>query len=688
MMAGRTRPTPSRLVPAGAFAAVFLVGLRVHCQGFNLLDDGLWVLGARVVADGGVLYRDLFTIYGPARYLFVLPFFLVTGKSVLALAAAKAFSDGLAAAVGMWGTRRLGAGKWAWLVPVGVIALGPIQPRYVAAGVLAFTAAGVLSRGLDLRRGVLLGLGWGGLALFGLDMAGYGAVILGLGFLVEVKKSRTDGYRSLVPWSGILVGAGAILAGTVVVSAVGGGLGDMTWDTVIYPVTRFKSSMGLSWWHDFGNEAKLGEVFSFVFTGENLSPAWPGHVFQRILALRVLYLLIWVLPVAGVLGAFLSPRQAWAPVAGLALAGWATLLGRGDPSHLAMAWYGSLVLAPLILADLAAWRRPVGIVAGVALAAVAAPLFMEHAWLAVHLGRPSLERWQRPTAGIFLGSERIKGLDKMLGSLSRDPRIPLVAWPVQPGLIFLQGSALATPQTTLLAGEVRDPGRVVADLERTKPPVIIQGRAAGVIPGVRTFRGLAPSIYPYVRTHYTVGGSMASDRENYRLLVRHEGDAEEITTLPLKKQLPTAGQQVKVSYTPLIVGEMNVAQTLRVREFEFHGVVVKLAAKGPYPATIPVRMTILELLPSGKGVVRRDGVTPVVFHKEVENVEFTFPGVPGSIGKTMIFMISNGEPAGPAFRAVWDMPKDGAEPELDFYPEGFALVAGERTAADLYFLAY
>ncbi len=688
MMTGRTRMTPSWLVPAGVVVGVFLVGLRVHCQGFNLLDDGLWVLGARVLADGGVLYRDLFTIYGPARYLFVLPFFLVAGKSVLALATAKAFSDGLAAAVGMWGTRRLGAGKWAWLVPVGVIALGPIQPRYVAAGLLAFAASGVLSGGLDLRHGVLLGLGWGGLACFGLDMAGYGAVILGLGFLAEARRERATDVRSLVPWTGVLAGAGTVLAGVVVVIAARGGLGDMTWDTVVYPVTRFKGSMGLSWWHDFGNEAKLGEVFSFMFTGENLPAAWSGHVFQRILSLRVLYLLIWVLPVAGVLRAFLSPRPEWAPVAGLALAGWATLLGRGDPSHLAMAWYGSLVLAPLILADLTAWRRPAGIVAGVVLVAAAAPLFMEHVWLAVHLGRPSLERWQRPTAGVFLGTERITGLDRMLASLPRDPQVPLVAWPVQPGLVFLQGAALATPQTTLLAGEVRDPGQVVADLERTKPPVIIQGRAAGVIPGVRTFRGLAPSIYPYVRTHYTVGGSIASDRENYRILVRHEGDAGEIIALPLKKQLPTAGQQVKVSYTPLIIGEVSVAQTLLVREVDFHGVVVKLAALGPYPITIPVRMTIMELLPSGQGVVRRDGVTPVVFHKKVENVEFTFPPVPGSVGKTMIFMISNGEVEGPAFRAIWDMPEDGTEPELDFYPEGFALVAGEQTAADLYFLAY
>ncbi len=668
--------------------AVFLVGLRVHCQGFNLLDDGLWVLGARVVADGGVLYRDLFSIYGPARYLFVLPFFLVAGKSVLALALAKAFSGGLAAAVGMWGTRRLGAGHWAWLIPVGVIALGPIQPRYVAAGLLAFSAARLLARGLNFRSGVLLGLGWGGLALFGLDMVGYGAVILGFGFLVEARDWRTKGSGSLLPWSGVLAGAGAVMAAVIVVFAARGGLGDMAWDTVIYPLTRFKGSMGLSWWHDFSNETKLGEVFSFLFTGEYLEPAWPGHLFQRILSLRALYILIWVLPIAGVLKVLLSPRTTWAPVAGLALAGWATLLGRGDPSHLAMAWYGSLVLAPLILAELAARRKALGIVACVVLLATMAPLLMEHIWLATHLDRPTLAQWQRPTAMIYMGVDRITGMKKLLGVVPRKPGTPLVAWPTQPGLIFLQGSTLATPQTTLLVGEVRDPWQVTADLERTKPPVIIQGRASGVIPGVRTFRGLAPTIYPYVRTHYTIGGSFASDRENYQILIRHKGNAREINRLPLKEQLPTAGQQVKISYTPLIKGNLSVAQTLRVREFEFHGVVVKLTALGPYPTTIPVRMTILEILPSGKAVVRRESVTPIVFRKEVENVEFQFAGVKDSVDKTMAFMLSPGDPTGPAFRAVWDMPEDGTEPELDFYQEGYALVGGEPTTADLYFLAY
>ena len=98
---GKTPPAARRLPPAAAAAVAglvpFLIGLVVARQGFNLLDDGLWVLGGKVLSDGGILYRDLFSIYGPARYVLLLPFFWVLGQNCLALAVLKAVSDGVAA---------------------------------------------------------------------------------------------------------------------------------------------------------------------------------------------------------------------------------------------------------------------------------------------------------------------------------------------------------------------------------------------------------------------------------------------------------------------------------------------------------------------------------------------------------------------------------------------------------------
>ena len=89
--------TMKNTLPKTVLAAVvpFGLGLVVHRQGFNLLDDGLWLLGAKTIAQGDLLYRDLFSIYGPVRYLLLLPFFSLAGQSALALVLFKAVTDGV-----------------------------------------------------------------------------------------------------------------------------------------------------------------------------------------------------------------------------------------------------------------------------------------------------------------------------------------------------------------------------------------------------------------------------------------------------------------------------------------------------------------------------------------------------------------------------------------------------------------
>ena len=69
---------PSSRVRATALVVLagllpFGVGCAVHRQGIDLLEDGLWLLGGRVLADGGWLHRDLYVADGPARYAMLLP---------------------------------------------------------------------------------------------------------------------------------------------------------------------------------------------------------------------------------------------------------------------------------------------------------------------------------------------------------------------------------------------------------------------------------------------------------------------------------------------------------------------------------------------------------------------------------------------------------------------------------------
>ncbi len=497
-----------RLLPVVAAGLMpLLIGLRVHAQGYNLMDDGLWLLGGRVLADGGQLYRDLFSIYGPARYLLLVPFLGVWGQSVLALAVLKAVLDGVAGSFGYWLARRLGARWWAWLVPVGVLALGPVYPRYLAALAFVALAMGVIPGGQPGRRGWLVGLGWAVLAWFGLDMAAYGAVILLVGRLL--------GGDEVPPWRWPTL-AGGLLTGLVpllVVPLLGGYGGQAWWDTVVYPVTRFGGAMGSSWWHSFLGSPQLREPFSGLNTGEVLPPVGPAHQWGRALAWRLLFGVVWLLPVVVAVVRRLKVGRL-APLVGLAVAGWSTLLGRGDLDHLRLVALAALLLAAPLLGGLR--RRPVQAVAALVCLLILGPRLGEQLWLAGHTQRPSLQHWSRSTARISLGVERVAALEKVLTATEWDGRSPLVTWPAQPGLAFLLGAPLATPQMTLLAAEVRDPQSVVMDLQTNEPQVVVLGRAAGLVKGLRGTRDLAPVLYNFLRHQYVQDFSLGVCRKTLR----------------------------------------------------------------------------------------------------------------------------------------------------------------------------
>ncbi len=360
----RVRWNSSLLVFAPVFLVPFLVGLQVHRQGFNLLDDGLWLLGTRILTEGGTLYGDVFSIYGPARYFLLAPFFLILGKSALTLAVFKALLDGTASLFGFWYTRRLGAGRWSWLVPLGVVAFGPVHPRYVAAAFFAALAGWALVRPANGRRAVVLGLAWGGLCLFGLDMGGYGAVILLGGWLFSRWVVKGSNPPPALPAAGITGGFGAVLGIAALVCLALGILDQAFWDTVVYPLTRFSDAMGVSWYESFLKGHLLGGPFSGHYTGEILAGAWPGHGWQRVLGLRAMFILVWLVPVAFLFTMRRSGDLRLGPLLALALSGWVTLSARGDLVHLRLVWFGTLLLVPILVSRMPGGRIVRGTLAG------------------------------------------------------------------------------------------------------------------------------------------------------------------------------------------------------------------------------------------------------------------------------------------------------------------------------------
>ncbi len=148
-------------------------------------------------------------------------------------------ADGAASAFGLWYTRRLGAGRWSWLVPLGVVAFGPVHPRYCAAALFAALVGWQLVRPVSRRTGLITGSAWGGLCLFGLDMAGNGAVILVGGWVLARSQAPRRSARPGLPFTGIAAGLSCVLGLAVVTCLALGVLGTAFWDTAESRITLF-----------------------------------------------------------------------------------------------------------------------------------------------------------------------------------------------------------------------------------------------------------------------------------------------------------------------------------------------------------------------------------------------------------------------------------------------------------------
>jgi len=675
------------LVKTALAAAIpFGLGLVVHRQGFNLLDDGLWLLGAKTIAQGDLLYRDLFSIYGPARYLLLLPFFSLAGQSALALVFLKAVTDGVAAALGYRFSRWLGAGALAWLVPLGVVALGPIHPRYVAAAGFAWLVGRMLTSNTGWRNGFGVGLAWGGLALFGLDSAAAGLVIVSVALILVVRTRPT--WRVLF---GLASGLGTVLAIAALVALTLGVLDSAFWDTVVYPITRFAGAMGLSWFATFGNAAYLGEPFAELMTGESLSATWSGHEFLRVAALRAQLLGIWLV---APLGLWIHWRDRKSPLGlplgcaiGLALAGWATLSTRTDMMHLSAAWYGSLILLPAAVQRLPGKRILGTTLLGVFAVLAFLPQTGEKLWLSAHRNRPTLQTWERPTAGVQLATTTIRDLEDLFTALPWDGWSPLLVWPLQPGLNFILDAPLATSQTTLLSGEVRDPRRVIAELEKSRPRLCLQGSSSGIFAEVRSVKQLAPELWAYLRRNYGILSKTTTSQNQYWILERVAGGESAVLDLPLDSRLVDNAQRVANQTSVHLEPGLQVGQRFVVGDLDFSGIAVQWFTAAPAPLQFPVQVRLFGEGPGGFDQSLGQWRMNVVMRKESERGSFPVAPVTDTAGRRVAVTFEVLVEVSEGIYLGIHAPVDG-QAYQDFYPDGGAMVAGRPVDGDLYFLSY
>ncbi len=696
------------LLAALAALPAFLLGLFVYRQGFNMLDDGLWLLGGRVLFEGGTLYQDLFSIYGPARYILLLPLFPLFGVSALSLAILKCLGDGLAAGLAFRASRKLGAGSWAWLVPLGIMALGPFQPRYVA--LLGLTLLLVYAQENQTSKNwFLAGLVWGFVALFGIDGTAYGTLLV-VTFLTVGWLEKKE-----MPKDGLWLGLG--FAG-VVFSAIGllmiRGAGDSAWwDAVVYPLTRFQAAMGISWWETFQRGPELGKPFAHLTTGEVLPGVWSSHGAGVTLGIRTLFVGLGLIPPLALVVAWRRGQLfRWIPWVVLALTGWLTMAGRGGGLHLKVAWLGTLVLVAGLLGDLFSTKiknqrqrilsRSALVLGLVGLAAGWGTFLVEKTWLATHGNRPGLEIWDRPGARISLDKTRIQVIEEVFSARTPDGKKPLAApsdpvliWPAQPGLYAIMDRPLATAQATLLAGEVRDPSAVIRQLETSAPPMAVLGKTRGLVSGVRAMGELAPELWTWQRDHFWILQEFREGNNEFKVCAFEPQGRDKLLTIPLKFRLPDAEIRVLNKRLELPGPGVVIGQSFRVGSSDLAGLVVRFLLDTEGPAEVTLKLKLL-----GKSAPETDAndyqsfdrplgqvVKKVTIEKSLKKIAFPFHPIPGSAGQDILMTLEVTETP-PIPIGIGCHLFEGEEPENDLYPEGTAFVNGRSLAADLYLLTY
>jgi len=610
----------------------------------------------------------------------------VFGASVRTLAVFLAVSAALAAVIGYAGARRQGAGRFAWLLPLAVLALGPVPPRYVFAAVLALAVTELAADGRRRRAlELVLGLGWGLLALFGLDMFVWGGIVTAGAFVAAAARSGAAERATRPRPLAVAAGLAAVGAAALLVAAVRGALGGLVWDTMLSPLATAGSDHAATGVLRFGWPADSGTVFSQLFTGEAKTAAWPGQGWQRALAYRAAFLVILAAPPAMLLGRRRLARTA-APLLGGAVAGWLTLAWRNDVVHVTAAFYGTLLLGAVALGGVGRRRSLAAAAAGVlAFVVLGAPLG-ERLWLATHLDRPTLTDLRWPTAQVRMAPARAAILDDVLERLDAYGHTPLVAWPAQPGIVFLSGRRPAVPQVTLLAGTVRDEEAVVAGLRAAGEPPLVLGRAFGVTLGGRAIQDLAPVVWTALREDYVIADRCGDITDGFQIIRSGRDAGVDPLMVAYLDRLPGTAQQVKNSLAPELTDGTTVGQTFPVGGLDLSAITVALAVGGPLPAELGFTVTVQVLDAAGAPGPPQRFRTRITQSEPVQACNLAFGPVPGTAGRRVQVTIACSDPGANRMRLLWRDAALGARGEV--FPGGTALVDGRPVDADLYFISY
>jgi hypothetical protein len=653
--------------PALAGLVLGLVGWSLYRQGMDLGGDGAWLLGADRLLHGARLYRDLDPGDGPLRYWVLSPF-LALRHDFSALTLLRSLALALTGALGLAWARTHGVGRWRWAWPVLLLALGPLDlpGAMLLGGVLvlvshrreaaaALGALCVLSLGLDPRVAVAMG-------------------ILAAGAHFARTPQERDGAGRFA------LGAAGAAAFLLLTGVLGGSLDSMLRNTFVHPWWRlqqhFLEGGALHWWHTLLRGERVQSALAFLSTGESLQSFGTWQEFLHRWAWRGLALL----SVLG--GGFLAVllRNVRRGLAlGLSLSAVAVWLLVADGDVAAMALAALLVFAGAVIS---LGMRPGSIAARLAVLAfcvVALPLGAERLWLATRIDRPELARYDR--AGVDVARERGHRLQEFFDRIQPALTRPVVVWPDQAGLYFLYDALPAVPQLGLTGLDLA-PGTRSESLIRSDPEVVILAQNWNT-PAQR-LRAEDPPLWSTLRNRYRVAGWLRGRTDRLRLLVRMK-ETESRETLPLERQLPLVELSVSNDVSPALRKNLTVGQSFTTGDEDLTGVMFKWKTTGKN-LKFDVKVRVWQ---------KRGAEFDALLSSSVVNIEVPEDGarsyirleVPNTRHLELAVTLEPMDDLQDEVRLVWHRHDLGGV-DVDFYPQGSALLDLHETDADLYFSAY
>lgn len=628
-------------------------------QGFDLLAQGAPLLGARLALEGTPSANTA----TPFANAVLGAWMLLAGSKIGALAMLHALTTGIGAGLACWlSWPRAG---WSSAVVWSLVGLATAPLPLALTLAIGFAVAWCASPHL---RPAIAGGGW--VLVAALDPR-WGVALLPLAaFAVP----RRDGSARSLAMALVVTASIVLLTGLITV-----GLVPTLSGNVIEPLRDLGDRIVNGGALRFVRTAIAGTQLTAPFggwppTGENLVAAWPAQGELRGNALRVIAALPWIAMVWLLLAARISTgrsvhaRLAAALFAAAALA----LVLRGDVNGLRLA------LVPLTAAMVATI-----VVSGrrwlfVGLAAVLAlPLASETLWLSSHAERPGLVHWDDARGGVRLEAGRAQRWNEIRRQLVPRAGESALIWPANPGLHWILGTTPLTLDDAQPGGTEAD--RRVADaLAHSAPRLVLLGQHPAVS-GHQLLERM-PRSWEQLRDRYRLAGLVRPEQSDYRLLLPFDGQSAD----PLAQQLPMVELTVAGETTPAMRPGFQVGQSFRLGGRDLGGFAVRVRTRGR-DLTVDIRIQVWQRRASGFDTALLSERVSTTVAGDGSLLWFRTP-VQDTAHQDLAITLELRNEIAEELRLDWYVHDEAHE--VDFYPEGTAMLGLSPVAADLYFLVY